>query len=70
MKSGEAALPGGAWVPPVWSASRQHQAPPTHHDTRCAEAGAAAVQLTADGSLVKVSLDEVAEYAGPEHDDE
>uniref|UniRef100_A0A1D2AB25 KN17 SH3-like C-terminal domain-containing protein n=1 Tax=Auxenochlorella protothecoides TaxID=3075 RepID=A0A1D2AB25_AUXPR len=43
--------------------------PPPHH-TRCAEAGAAAVQLTADGSLVKVSLDEVAEYAGPEHDDE
>ncbi|KFM24992.1 Protein MOS2 [Auxenochlorella protothecoides] len=37
---------------------------------RLREAGAAAVQLTADGSLVKVSLDEVAEYAGPEHDDE
>ncbi|KAL6771596.1 hypothetical protein ACKKBG_A27020 [Auxenochlorella protothecoides x Auxenochlorella symbiontica] len=37
---------------------------------RNTEAGAAAVQLTADGSLVKVSLDEVAEYAGPEHDDE
>lgn len=35
-----------------------------------AEAGAAAVQLTSDGALVKVPLDEVAEYVGPEQDGE
>jgi G patch domain/KOW motif-containing protein len=37
---------------------------------RNADTGAAAVQLVADFSVVKLSLDDVAEYVGPEGDDE